>query len=228
MNVGDLERLVSTVGGGALALFGLQRRTLGGLLVAAAGGGLLYRGLTGRCPCYGVLGISTAKPKPASTSVRAGHGVKVEKTLIVNKPVEEVYRFWLNFENFPNFIRHLDRVEKRPDRLSHWVTKGPLGIKAEWDVEIFNRDENRLIAWRSLDGCEVDTAGSVHFAPAPGGGTQIRVAMKYDPPAGKAADWIAKFFGEDLQTQLDEDLCNLKHVIERTEAPAIADERVRI
>src|SRR5438067_753092 len=81
INVGDAERLLSVYGGSALAWLGLKRGSIPGLLLAAAGGAIAYRGLTGHCHLYEALDVSTAeKPGPA-TSVRAGHGFKVEQTI---------------------------------------------------------------------------------------------------------------------------------------------------
>src|SRR3954467_1684229 len=44
VNVGDNERWLSAVGGGAVALYGLKRGGLGGALLLAVGGALVYRG----------------------------------------------------------------------------------------------------------------------------------------------------------------------------------------
>src|SRR4051812_25105093 len=79
-NVGDPERWLSLIGGGALALFGLSRRSLGGLALAAAGGSLIYRGISGHCSLYQALDINTVEPQAPATSVRAGHGFKVEQS----------------------------------------------------------------------------------------------------------------------------------------------------
>src|SRR5579883_3670995 len=85
VNVGDTERLLSLLGGAALGLFGLSRRSLGGLGLAAVGGSLLYRGMTGHCPGYQSLGVSSAQPVGSATSVRAGHGIKVEESITINR-----------------------------------------------------------------------------------------------------------------------------------------------
>ena len=59
-NVGDPERWLSVVAGAAIVAYGLTRRSISGLLIAGAGGALLWRGATGQCPLYQSLGISTA------------------------------------------------------------------------------------------------------------------------------------------------------------------------
>src|SRR5262245_3039444 len=111
INVGDNERLISAVGGGALAIYGLKRGGLGGLLMTLAGGGVIYRGATGHCKIYKALSVSTAKRKGLHASVKHGGGIKVEKSVVINRPVEELYRFWHDFENLPGFVGHLESVQ---------------------------------------------------------------------------------------------------------------------
>jgi uncharacterized membrane protein len=217
-NVGEAERLSSVVAGAALAAFGVQRRSLSGLVLAGIGGVLAYRGISGRCPCYAGLGISTAKKKGPVTAVQAGRGVRVEKTITINKPPEELYRFWRNLEKLPQIMRHLQSVRDSGDGRSHWVAKGPLGLTVAWDAMIHNERANELIAWRSVTGSDVDTAGSVHFTPAPGGrGTEVRVNLKYDPPAGKVGIAVAKLFGAEPSQEIEEDLRRFKQVMEAGE-----------
>src|SRR5882672_1862042 len=110
INVGDGERLISVAGGGALSIYGLKRGGLGGLLMTIAGGALIYRGATGHCNLYKALSVSTAKRKGLRSSVKHGAGIKVEKSVTINKPVEELFKFWSNFENLPRFLNHLESV----------------------------------------------------------------------------------------------------------------------
>src|SRR5262245_8518435 len=223
VNVGDTERLVSALGGGAIALGGLIwcPNTLGKLLLAAIGGALVYRGVTGHCHLYGALDVSTAEPHGAQAAVEAGAGIKVEHSVTINKPAHELFRFWRSFDRLPRFLNHLKEVRVLDTRRSHWVARGPLGISVEWDAEINNERPGELIAWRSLPGSQVDTAGSVHFIPVPGGrGTEMRVALKYDPPAGKLGAAVARIFGEAPEQQIREDLERFKQLMEAGE-PAL-------
>ena len=117
-------------------------------------------------------------------------------------------------------MRHLKSVTGQGER-SHWVAEAPVIGTAEWDAEVINERPNELIAWRSVSDADVDTAGSVHFTPAPGGGTQVRINMKYLPPAGKVGHWVAKLFGDDAEQQIDEDLCRFKQKMEAGAFPAM-------
>jgi len=202
------------LGGAALALWGITGRgVVNQLVLPAVGGMLVYRGLSGHCSVYGALGMNTAEQSPQA-AVEAGHGMKVEKSIVIDRPADELYRFWRRFDQLPQFMHHLEEVRILDDRRSHWVAKGPMGSRPEWDAEVINERPNELIAWRSLEGSGVDTAGSVHFTPA-WRGTEVRVTLKYDPPGGKFGVALAQLFGETPDRQIEEDLWRLKEMMER-------------
>jgi len=217
INVGKTERLVSGIAGAAVIALALRRKRLRGLLFPL-GGSLLSRAVTGRCPVNRALGRNTAKGERASPAAR-GQGIKVDRTITVNRPREEVYHFWRQLENLPRFMDHLESVTVLDEDRSHWVAKAPAGTKVEWDASIQDEIENELIAWRSLPGSDIDNAGSVHFIPA-GDGTEVRVVLRYDPPAGKVGAVVAKLLGEEPEQQIEEDLRRFKQVVEAVEAPA--------
>jgi len=225
VNVGQTERWASAIGGGALAVYGLTRGTLGGIALALIGGSLVYRGTTGHCNVYDAMGVDTATGDDSlrrgrNVSVAAGRGVKVEKSVTIDRSPEELYTFWRNFENLPRFMDHLESVRVTDDKRSHWVAKAPAGTTVEWDAEVYNEKPNEMIAWRSLEGSDVDNAGSVHFERASGGrGTVVKVSLKYDPPGGVIGATIAKLFGEAPDQQIQEDLRRLKQVMEAGEIP---------
>src|ERR1043165_1094371 len=221
VNVGQTERWASALVGGGLALYGLTRRTWTGAVLALVGGTLIYRGSTGHSHLYDMLGVNTAGNETDNplVSVPSGKGIKVEKSVVINKSPEELYRFWRNFENLPRFMNHLESVTTLGEGRSHWVAKAPAGKTVEWDAEVYNEKEGELIAWRSLEGADVDNAGSVRFEHAPDGqGTVVRVTLKYDPPAGKIGSLVAKLFGEEPSQQIEEDLQRFKQVMETGEA----------
>jgi uncharacterized membrane protein len=223
INVGQVERWASVLGGGLLMAAGLSRRSGLGLVMAGVGGSLVYRGLSGHCPMYQTLGLNTSSEKHSSVaSVAAGAGVKVNEAVTINRPAADLYRFWRNLSNLPKVMRHLESVRVDGEH-SHWVAHGPLGHRVEWDAEIINDRPNEMIAWRSLEGSEVGTAGSVHFAPAPGGrGTEVHVSLKYDPPLGKVGSWAAWLLGEEPNLQVREDLLRLKQLMEAGEIATVA------
>jgi uncharacterized membrane protein len=219
VNVGDAERALSILAGGGLLLGGIRRiNSLSGALMALAGGGFIYRGLAGHCQMYQALGVSTSRAP--LTGVPAGKGTRVENSILIAATPAAVYAFWRDFENLPRFVNHIASVQPLAGTRSHWVAAGPLGIRVEWDAEIVNDRPNRLIAWRSLEGSQVDTAGTVRFDPDPTGqGTVVRVELKYNPPAGQAGIALARLFGGAPDQQLAADLQRLRRVIEAGEIP---------
>ena len=95
-------------------------------------------------------------------------------------------------ENLPHVFTHLEDVTELSDGRSHWIARGPAGLGVEWDAEIINEVENKVIGWRSLPESDVVTAGSVTFAPTrEGRGTQVSVHLQYTPPAGRAGAFVA-------------------------------------
>ena len=222
-NVNNAERWLSVVGGSALAAYGLTRRSATGLGLAALGGALVWRGATGHCMVYDALGVSSAQPSQArNASIPYGKGFRVEKGVVVDAPPEQLFAFWRDFSNLPRFMSHLQSVDVIDSKRSHWRTKGPAGMCVEWDAEVINEVPNELIGWRSVEGSTVNNAGSVHFDRTDRG-TEVRVILRYDPPAGALGAAIAKAFGEDPATQIEEDLRQFKRIVS-TSRLSVTDE----
>lgn len=138
----------------------------------------------------------------------------VSQSIIINQSPDRLYRFWRNFEHLPRFMNHLKSVTILDEKRSHWVAAAPIGDTVEWDAEIIKETENETIVWKSLAGADVDNRGSVSFAQAADGGTEVKVAMVYEPPGGALGAAFAAFFGENPQQQLEEDLTRFKLLME--------------
>ncbi len=205
LSQGTPERRLLEGGLGALAaLWGLAR---GGLVgVGAFGGG-------------GYLIACAAVP-------RQDGAIRVQKTLTIEAPLEQVFQFWSRFENFPRFMEHVLEVRSAGDR-SHWRVSGPAGAPIEWDTEITEFIENRTIAWRSMEGSSVEHHGEVHFERAGDNATRISIHMAYMPPGGALGHAVAGFLQGDPKTLMDDDLRRLKSLLEQGKATAHSRE-VRI
>ena len=141
--------------------------------------------------------------------------VHTRKSVTVGSPVEDVYAFWRDFQNFPQFMRHLESVTVTGERTSHWVAKAPAGKSVEWDAELTEDRPNELIAWRSVEGSDVYNAGSVRFRAAPGDyGTEVRVDLEYKPPFGKIGSKLAMMFREEPGQQAEDALRHFKQIME--------------
>ncbi|HYJ46049.1 MAG TPA: SRPBCC family protein [Pyrinomonadaceae bacterium] len=160
------------------------------------------------------LDLICAQALSANNQTPTG-GTYVKKSIIIDKTPEELYQFWHNFENLPTFMKHLESVRVTGEGRSHWVAKAPAGSSVEWDAQITEDRPNELIAWRSLEGADVDNSGNVRFERAPGGrGTIVKVDVEYNPPGGVVGSVVAKLFGEEPGQQIYDDLRCLKQVME--------------
>jgi uncharacterized membrane protein len=223
-NVSENERLVSLAAGSIVAMMGLARRDLTGVLIATVGGGLIYRGATGHCPVYASMDINTAT-EDAARGAGGRQGAYVAQSWAINRSPEELYSEWRKLENLPRIMTHLEEVRVIDDRRSHWVAKAlPIlgGIKVEWDAEVTRDEPNALIAWRSLPGSAVENTGTVQFTRLPGDrGTAVRAEIVYRPPAGPVGNRLAKMFTPVLAREMREDMRNFKRVMEVGEVPTV-------
>jgi uncharacterized membrane protein len=155
---------------------------------------------------------------PLASRRRRGGARFTRKVITINKPREEIFSFWRNFENLPRFMNHLKSVTVLADGRSHWVAKGPLNRDVEWDAEVTAETPNESISWQSLPGATVENAGTVHFDRATGGrGTVVRVDLQYRIPGGAIGNAVAKLFGESPEKQIPVDLIRLKQLLETGE-----------
>jgi uncharacterized membrane protein len=174
---------------------------------------------TGAITAITALDVYAAIRVTRARGMRRGRRMlRLEASVTVKRTPEEVYRFWHNLENLPIFMSHLESVRMMGQRSSHWTARAPSGRTVEWDAEIIEDRPRELIAWRTVDGTNVQNSGSVRFVPAPGGrGTEIRVEMQFSPPGGRVGAAVAKMFGEHPYQQVRDDLRRFKQVIETGE-----------
>jgi uncharacterized membrane protein len=197
-----------------------HRRTTG-IAAGALGAGLIARGSIGYCPVYATANMSSRQD--TRDALGGPRGVLVHKTMTINRPVEDVYRFWRDLSNLPRCMQHLESVTPLGNGRSHWIAKGPAGMRVEWDAEIINEEENRVIGWRSLEHADVVSAGSVNFRECGEGATEIVVRLQYSPPAGRMGALIARLFGEEPSQQIQADLHRVKQCLETGAGAAAGD-----
>jgi uncharacterized membrane protein len=185
------RRLLEGGGGSLLALWGLARGGVVGL--GALAGGAYF--------------IACA------AAPRMDGIIRVNKTITIEAPIEEVFGFWSKFDNFPRFMEHVEEVRSEGDR-SHWRVSGPAGVTVEWDAEIVERVANRKIAWRSIEGSTVEHHGQVTFERIGDNRTRISIQMAYDPPGGALGHAVAAFLQGAPKKLMDDDLLRLKSLLE--------------
>ena len=172
--------------------------------------------------------MSSTRQYSHHVSVPSDEGVRVDKAITIQKSVAEVYSFWRQFDNLPRFMRHVQSVTVKDPLHSHWAVKTVGGKVLEWDAEITTDRKNEMIGWVSLEGADIDNAGYVRFERATGGrGTVIRVALQYNPPAGKLGAALATLLGEKPETQVEEALRKFKQLVETGEIATTSEEEKR-
>ena len=139
---------------------------------------------------------------------------RAERSIRVNAPAKKVYEYWRNFENFPNFMEHVEEVRTKSgnDKLSHWKISGPLGTTVEFDAEMTRDEPGKEIGWNSRGG-EMETSGVVTFQEI-AGVTEVHVLMQwYDTPGGAIGEAVSRMF-QDPEKMLEEDLQRFKDIVE--------------
>lgn len=216
-SLGDAAKWFTLGTGALLLVLGASRRSAAGAWLAVSSVPLFYRGITG---CWPAIVDGYFRSGETKTALAGDRGIHVREAIRLERPLADVFRFWRRLENLPRFMEHLDRVVETSDGKSHWVAKGPAGLAVEWDAQIINEVKDKVLAWKSLPGSDVVTAGSVNFDEVRGGrSTQVTVHLQYAPPAGKAGALLASLFGREPSQTIREDLRRLKHLLEAGEAP---------
>lgn len=195
--------LAGALGAGLMLRSAYAERGLWGSLLGVAGGGLLARAVANR-DLGGLVGLG-------------GQGISVQKVIAVNAPVEEVFAFWTDYQNFPRFMSKVREVQPAADGRSHWVVAGPAGVPVHWTAEVTRVISGALIEWRATAASEVRHRGSVRFDPssrAGRAGTRVTVRLNYEPPAGAFGHAVAVLFGADPKSEMDADLLRMKTMIE--------------
>jgi uncharacterized membrane protein len=161
--------------------------------------------------------LATTVPKVTHQAKQSG-SMHIRKSVTIARPIQDVYRFWRDFENLPQFMRYLDNVRNTGDARSHWTAKPVRGTAIEWDVEIVEDRENELIAWRTVGSSELSGRGTVEFRAAPGDrGTEVHADMQFDPPGGAFGATLARLFRDVPGVKLENSLNLLKQILETGE-----------
>lgn len=199
-------RLAGGLGGATAALYGFARGGLAGAALGLAGSLLLARAAT-NLELRRLTGIGAAR-----------RAVDLQKTLHIDAPVEKVFQTWANCENYPEFMTHVRSVKRLEDqregRRWRWTVRGPAGMEFDFDTVTTAYEDNRFLAWRTEPGSLVQHAGRVRFQENADGTTTVDVRLTYNPVAGAVGHLIARLFGTDAKSRMDDDLMRMKTFVE--------------
>ena len=200
-NWSPTTRLFAGLAGGVLMANCLKRRGLVGTALGTLGFGLVMRGVT-NLEMKRLIGMD------------GRYAINVQKTINLAAPVERVFEFWTNYQNFPHFMSNVREVRDLGNGRSHWVVAGPAGVPIEWTAVTTERVPNKLIAWQTVSGSPVKHAGAIQFDANSEGGTRVNIRLSYTPLAGAVGHALAKLFGADPKSEMDADLVRMKTMIE--------------
>ncbi|HUF02751.1 MAG TPA: SRPBCC family protein [Aridibacter sp.] len=205
------QRLVAAGIGSGIAAYGAARGDLIGKGLGVAGGSLLLRSFFER---------------PIGKTLTCDGGIQIQKTITIDKPVEEIFELCSKPERFPEFMSHVRSVERTGKDTHRWTVDGLPGMTLTWDTRITDFEENERIAWESVEDSVVDHSGELVFEPAEEGSTRLSVDMRYSPPAGLIGHTAAELFGRDPKSEMDDDLLRMKSFAEKNVVPHDAAAKV--
>ncbi|WP_084474498.1 SRPBCC family protein [Deinococcus pimensis] len=211
-NASPTERLVfGSLGLGLIALGVTNRRNPAGIAAGVLGSVFVTGAVAGKS-----LFDSASKIRRTNE----GGGIHIQRAVTIGVDADQLYTFWRRYENLPQFMSHLKSVTQTDERTSRWVANAPAGTEVSWEAETIEDVPGRRIAWRSKEGSTVPNEGNVEFRVAPGGrGTEVHVELQYHPPGGTLGAAVARFFGEEPNQQIKDDLTRLKRLMELGQVP---------
>ena len=137
---------------------------------------------------------------------------EIDETIEVDVPVSTAYNQWTQFEEFPKFMDNVESVRQIDDTHVHWVAQ-VAGKRHEWDAEITYQDQDKHIAWRSVDG--KTNSGSVRFDRLGDDRARIRVRMSWEVES--TAEAVGDKLGAD-ERGVKADLKRFKELVESRRA----------
>jgi len=153
----------------------------------------------------------TAKDKDFGGYAVVGHAVTI------NRARHELYRFWHDFQNLATFMENIEKVQPTGADTAVWTIKAPAGQTVDVETRIVEDRPDELIAWRSVEGSDIDTEGRVRFRDAGARGTIVEAIIAYKPPGGALGQIIAKLFQREPNIQGRQELKRFKMLMETGE-----------
>ena len=206
--------LGAALAGGALVIAGRRKGGALGLLAGLAGVGLIVQS------AYEPLRRILVRTGAARRAIHLHHSV------IIDRPVHEVFEFCHDFENFPRIIGGLHNVVDYQDGRSHWTVVTPSGRTVEWDAVVTKYMPNTVIAWESVRSSPVRTSGLLRFSPSGDGGTRLDLQVDYEPATTTMDEALHALFDVPIEEQLRADLARVSFYLasqpNREDSPAEA------
>jgi len=156
-------------------------------------------------------------PVRTSKAKQTGNAALVGRTITINRPRAELFAFWANFANLPQFMQSLSSLVVNGD-IARWKIAAPMGRFVELETRITANIENEMLSWESTENSEMKAKGKVTFRDAPAGrGTELEAELFYVPPLGEVGRLIGKVFQIDPLIQGRRELRRFKMLMEAGE-----------
>ena len=140
------------------------------------------------------------------------------RAVLINRPRQELYAYWRDLTNLPTFMENVKAVRMLESGRSSWTIEGPAGAEFELTSAITEERPGEYIAWRADQDSDVDHEGWIEFRDnAFGRGTEVRVFISYDPPAGAVGKVVAKVMQREPRIQARRELRRFKQLMETGE-----------
>ncbi|HEX2055874.1 MAG TPA: SRPBCC family protein, partial [Nitrospiraceae bacterium] len=212
-NWSPAARFVAGAAGAGLLLYGMSRRTAFGAGLGLLGSAALARAAM-NLPLNRLCGIAAGR-----------RAVEIHKTVVIAAPLERVFAFWSDYEDWPRYTSRVREVLQKGEGRSRWTVRGPAGAELSWTAIITSCIPNEELAWKTEPGSLVQHAGILRFVGNPDGTTTIHMTVSYNPPGGAILHGIAAMFGQDLTSLLEEELVRIKTVLEEGKIPHDVQQR---
>lgn len=202
-NWAPATRALVAASGTALVGAGLTRRDRAGIGLAATGVALIARSVT-NLPVRRLVGLGAGR-----------RAIDLQKTITVDLSVDRVFAFWENPANLPTVMHHVRdvRTTNEPGQW-HWTVSGTAGVPIEFVTVVTDRVQDRLLAWKTVEGSTVEHAGIIRFDALDARRTGVSVRLSYNPPGGALVHGVLTLLGADPKSRLDEDLLRMKTALE--------------
>jgi uncharacterized membrane protein len=165
-------------------------------------------------------------PKRAARDDKDGELAIVGRSVLINRPRQELFAFWRDFTNLPQFMEAIESIEVSGGNRSTWKVRAPVGQTVTLETETIDVVEGESIGWRSVEGSQIETTGKVTFADAPAGrGTVVSADIGYVPPGGDIGRLFAKLFAAEPNIQARHELKRFKMLMETGEITTSANRR---
>jgi uncharacterized membrane protein len=187
--------------------------TLGIAAAAGAAGAALWYGTR-----QGEDRPADDAPGRSARQRRFGDYAVAHRTVTIGRPRAGLFAFWRDFSNLPRFMQNVRAVEDTGADTLRWTIDGPAGRPVRIETRIVEERDGELIAWRSVEGSEIETEGKVSFRDAPADrGTEVTAIVAYKPPFGELGRFVATAFQKEPAVQGRRELKRFKMLMETGE-----------